>query len=69
VRLGCVLSLFMPYELGSWMLGQWSGLSVSASSLWKWVQIMGTQAQQNLEAQLDAHGSGVQVACEAISEV
>jgi hypothetical protein len=42
---------------------------VSASSLWKWVQIMGTQAQQNLEAQLDAHGSGVPVACEAISEV
>ncbi|KAI9129039.1 hypothetical protein [Acaryochloris sp. CCMEE 5410] len=52
VRLGCLLSLFMPYELASWMLSQWSGLSVSSSSLWNWVQVMGNKAYQELEAQL-----------------
>lgn len=34
VRLGCLLSLFVPYELAAWLLGQFSGLQVSASSLW-----------------------------------
>jgi len=58
----------MPYELASWMLGQWSGLSVSASSLWNWVQVMGDKAQQELETQLKAQASGSQIHCEAISE-
>jgi len=48
----------MPYELASWMLGQWSGLSVSASTLWNWVQIKGQEAQADLEAQLQAQASG-----------
>jgi len=69
MRLGCLLSLFMPYQLSSWMLGQWSGLSVSASSLWNWVQVMGDKAQQELETQLKAQASGAQAPCEAISEV
>lgn len=69
VRLGCLLSLFMPYELASWMLGQWSGLSVSPSSLWNWVQSVGNKAQQELEAQLNAQSSGTQAPCEAISEM
>jgi hypothetical protein len=58
----------MPYELASWMLGQWSGLSVSASSLWNWVQVMGNKAQQELETQLKAQASGAQAEGESISE-
>ncbi|NJK53706.1 MAG: ISKra4 family transposase, partial [Leptolyngbyaceae cyanobacterium SU_3_3] len=58
----------MPYNLASWMLSQWSGLSVSASTLWKWVQLMGSKAQQELEAQLVAQACGAQVPCEAISQ-
>lgn len=58
----------MPYELASWMLSQWSGLSVSASTLWNWVQLMGSKAQQELETQLDAQESGTQVQRESISE-
>ena len=68
MRLGCLLSLFMPYELASWMLSQWSGLSLSASTLWNWVQLMGSKAQQELDAQLETQSSGIQVACESISE-
>ena len=58
----------MPYDLASWMLGQWSGLSVSASSLWNWVQAVGSKAQQELETQLKAQESGTQIPCESISE-
>jgi len=58
MRLGCLLSIIMPYELASWILGQWSGLSISASTLWNWVQIKGQEAQADLEAQLQAQASG-----------
>jgi uncharacterized membrane protein len=62
IRLGCLLSVVMPYELASWMLGQWSGLSVSASTLWNWVQAQGKQAQAELSAQLQQQAAGE--ACE-----
>lgn len=48
----------MPYELASWMLGQWSGLTVSATTLWHWVQQKGQQAQVELEAALAAQANG-----------
>jgi hypothetical protein len=67
MRLGCLLSLVMPYELASWMLAQWSGLSVSASSLWNWVQQMGRQAQADLVAQISDQAAGIEVACEPIT--
>lgn len=66
MRLGCLLSLVMPYELASWMLGQWSGLSVSASTLWNWVQVKGEQAQTELAAQLALQASGAAVIPEAL---
>jgi len=58
IRLGCLLSVVMPYELASWILGQWSGLSVSASTLWNWVQVKGKQAEAELEAQLQGQAEG-----------
>jgi len=69
MRLGCLLSLFMPYELANWMLSQWSGFSLSASMLWNWVQLMGSKAQQEIEAQLETQSSGTQMACESISKI
>jgi hypothetical protein len=69
VRLGCLLSIVMPYELASWLLGQWSGLSVSASTLWNWVQTKGEQAQADLEAQLIAQAEGQPVEPESLSAI
>lgn len=66
IRLGCLLSVVMPYELASWMLGQWSGQSVSASTLWNWVQVKGQQAQAELEAQLQAQTTGVDCELEVL---
>lgn len=52
MRLGCLFSLFVPYELAAWLLGQFSGLTVSASSLWNWVERYGTQALAEVSEQL-----------------
>lgn len=68
MRLGCLLSVVMPYETASWMLSQWSGLSVSAASLWNWVQQMGSQAKEELEAQLQQQASGVEVKSEYLED-
>ena len=59
----------MPYDLASWLLGQWSGLSVSSSTLWNWVQIKGKQAQADLAAQLTAQADGQPVVPESLSAI
>lgn len=69
VRLGCLLSVMMPYEVASWLLGQWSGLSISASTLWNWVQVKGQQARKEMEAQLQAQTQGESITPEPLSEL
>jgi hypothetical protein len=66
IRLGCLLSLVMPYGLASWMLGQWSGLAVSRATLWTWVQQRGGQAQAEQAEQLTAHAEGIKPTPEAL---
>jgi hypothetical protein len=58
LRLGCLLSVVMPYGLASWLLGQWSGVRLSASSLWNAVQYYGAHALSNLELELAAFEQG-----------
>ena len=58
----------MPYELSSWILGQWGKVSVSTSTVCNWVQHFGSKAQQVLSAQLEAQASGDKVPCEPLSE-
>ena len=67
VRMGCLFSLFVPYELAAWLLGQFSGLTVSASSLWNWVERYGTQALAELSEQLSQQQAGEPIAPDALS--
>jgi hypothetical protein len=69
VRLGCLFSVIMPYATASWLLGQWSGLSVSASSLWNWVQQYGASAATALTAQLQAQAEGQPITPEVLTQV
>ena len=66
VRLGCLLSLFVPYELAAWLLGQFSGLQVSASSLWYWVEHQGQVALAELSEQLSQQQAGQCIAPDAL---
>ena len=43
-RLGCLLAIFVPFELAAWLLSQLSGIRVSDDSLWQWVQHYGQPA-------------------------
>ena len=67
-RLGCLLSVFVPFGLASELLEQLSGLSVSASSLWNWVQKQGQQASEQLEKQLSALSAGESIETELLDE-
>lgn len=69
VRLGCLLSVMMPYAQAREVLRQWSGLSVSAASLWNWVQQVGQRAEAALAEALSRQASGEAVSPEAIDEV
>lgn len=53
VRLGCLLAVFLPFELATSVLQQVSGVSVSDSTLWNWVQAFGQQAKTQLEGQVE----------------
>jgi hypothetical protein len=68
-RLGCLLSVVMPYELSSWMLYQCSGISVSASTLWNWVESYGQVAMKRLETQLEQFHRGETLAAEVLDEM
>lgn len=68
MRLGCLFSLVMPYELASWMLSQWTGLSVSSSTLWNWVQCYGKRAKDELAEQLSQQASGESMSPEDLDE-
>lgn len=58
MRLGCVLSVMMPYNLAHWVLGQWSGVTLSRSSLWNRVQYYGAQAVLDEELALAEYTKG-----------
>lgn len=58
VRLGCLLAVFLPFELAASVLQQLSGIAVSDATLWNWVQVMGTQAHNQIETELQNFGNG-----------
>ena len=55
--------MFLPFELAVTILQQVSGVSVSDSTLWNWVQAFGRQAKTQLESQLEdfSHDKRIQV--------
>ena len=69
MRLGCLLSVMMPYEQASWLLKQWEGLSVSASTLWNWVQAKGKRAMEEIQEQLEMQAKGEAILPESLSEL
>lgn len=66
VRLGCLLAVFVPYELAVQLLRQLCGVHISDDTVWHWVQQFGTQAMQQLDAQLEQLSKGIEPATEAL---
>lgn len=69
MRLGCLMSIVMPYELSSWMLHLCTGITVSASTLWTWVVHYGQQSQSRLKQRLEQFLRGVCLSPESLDEM
>lgn len=65
-RLGCLLAVFVPFEIAVGLLKQLSGVSLSDATLWQWVQQYGHEAMTQEQAQLKAWDAGDQPLVEAI---
>lgn len=48
----CLLAVFVPFETATMLLQQLTGVKVSATSIWTWVQTIGQQLEAQLEAEL-----------------
>jgi hypothetical protein len=57
-RFGCLLCVFLPFELSSWLLRQFTGLQFESDTLWSWVQTYGQQAMTDLSQQLARLSAG-----------
>ena len=69
LRLGCLLSVFLPFELSAQLLAQLTGITLSAQTLWKGVQKMGQQAIEQVEQHLTQLAQGHQPSPEPLSDV
>lgn len=67
-RLGCLLCVFLPFELASCLLGQFTSLTFDCDTLWSWVQHQGHQAMEQLSEQLSRLSSGEEVELETLSQ-
>ena len=57
----------LPYEMASYLLGQWSGLQVSDATLWNWVQQMGWQASEQMDESLKEYENGGSVKADELN--
>jgi len=67
MRLGCLLAVFLPFELAVSILQQLTGITVSKDAIWNWVQLFGQQAKTDLETQLQDFSNGESVSPEALN--
>jgi hypothetical protein len=66
VRLGCLLAVFLPFELAVKLLSQVCEIHISDDTVWRWVQQFGRQAMQQLNCELDTLHQGLEPAMEAM---
>lgn len=66
VRLGCLLAVFLPFELAVQLLGQLCGIRISDDTVWQWVQQFGAQAMQQLDCELEHLANGIEPSVEAL---
>jgi len=58
MRAACALAVFVPFGTARELLALLTGIEVSASSIWNWVQLVGARAKARIERQLKAFLAG-----------
>lgn len=67
MRLGCLLAVFLPFELAAWFLHHLTGIQVSEDTIWNWVQVAGKRAMTQLKVQLQQLSDGKQPSSELLA--
>ncbi len=64
MRLGCLLAVFLPFDLTAQLLLQLTVITISDATIWNWVQMIGQQAVTHIKLQLQdlSDGQSPQVA-------
>jgi hypothetical protein len=65
--MACALAVFVPFGTAAVLLQRIGGVVVCPVAIWHWVQAVGTQAKERLEAELEALAAGKQPETEVIS--
>jgi len=66
-KIACLAAIFVPFETAEMLLLQMSGASISSQTIWGWVQTVGQQMMESLDAELESLKSGAEPKVEAIS--
>jgi len=66
MRLGCLLAVFLPFEIAVHLLMQLCGIRISDDTVWQWVQQFGQQASVQLDSELKQLAQGIEPAVEPL---
>ncbi len=64
MQLGCLLAVFVPFETATVLLQRLTGVHLSATTIWNWVQSAGQKAMEQLQQELELLASGIEPAAE-----
>ncbi len=64
IQLGCLLAVFVPFETATVLLQRLTGVHLSATTIWNWVQSVGQKAMAQLQQELELLASGIEPAAE-----
>ncbi len=53
-QIACVLAVFVPFNIAALLLKTLTGITVSGTAIWDWVQVAGREAMTRLENELKA---------------
>jgi len=67
VQLACLLAVFVPFETAKVLLQRLTGIDLSATTIWNWVQSAGQTAMEQLQQELELLVSGIEPAAEKLS--
>ena len=65
--MACLLAVFVPFETAAVLLQRLTGIELSATTIWNWVQSAGQRAMEQLEEELELLASGMEPAEEKLS--
>ncbi len=68
IRLACLLAVFVPFETVTVIAQRFTGIQLSAQTIWSWVQLLGKKAMNQLQEEMAPLALGKVPSPEPLSE-